>query len=216
MNKNVFQHSYPFSKPTLGVFAPGALYFVVSTVSDAMEIQAFSFETGHFWPVLTARLAGYVRTKSGPPSILIASQNLFLLSGSSHWECYFVVSTVSDGIWGRPGAEFGERENISQTKISELGFLGNKCPISRPKFLMTIFKSSTMFFLSFFRFSISLRCVMPYMTLLQEKNPYFRKNSLMKPFYSVRAFARIRQTLLLKILEGDGCTGRPPPQILDR
>ena len=43
---------------------------------------------------------------------------------------------------------------------------------------------------------------MSYATLLHEKNPYLRKSFLDDLFYSVRAFARIRQTLLLKILGG--------------
>ena len=48
----------------------------------------------------------------------------------------------------------------------------------------------------------------------REKKTISENNSLILDytfFYSVRAFAHIRQTLLLKIL-GDGCMGRPPPQ----
>src|SRR6218665_806458 len=56
------------------------------------------------------------------------------------------------------------------------------------------------FFLSFFGLS----------PFLHEKNSYFRKYFLdYSVFYSVRAFAPIRQTVLLKILGEDGCMGRP-------
>ena len=59
------------------------------------------------------------------------------------------------------------------------------------------------FFLSFHRFSISLLRVMSYMTLSSREKTLFQKIILDDTFsYSVRAFARIRQTLLLKILGG--------------
>src|SRR6218665_343834 len=64
-----------------------------------------------------------------------------------------------------------------------------------------------------FLFSISLLPVMSYFTLSSQEKPLFHlfQNIILSRhlFYSVRAFANIRQTLLLKIL-GDGCMGRHP------
>src|SRR6218665_2910436 len=84
-------------------------------------------------------------------------------------------------------------------------FFRKKFPFSRPKFLMTCFVIDHVFqiFPSFFRFSISLLCEMSYMTLSSQDKPPFLLCS-----YS-RAYPT---TLLLKIL-GNGCMGRPPPQI---
>src|SRR6218665_1905694 len=62
----------------------------------------------------------------------------------------------------------------------------------------------------FFLLLISLLPVMSYLTRSSQENPLFQNIIPSRHlFYSVRAFAPIRQTLLLKIL-GDGCMGRHP------
>jgi len=110
-------------------------------------------------------------------------------------------------------------ENFSQTKISEWRFLRKKfISIFTPKisddlFLYHCFDHVFQIFpIYFLMFHIFTACNVIYDPSSWE-NPLFHK---IIPwwhfFYSVRAFALIRQTLLLKIL-GDGCMGRPPSQI---
>src|SRR6218665_392102 len=52
-----------------------------------------------------------------------------------------------------------------------------------------------------------------YMTLCSQTTTISEKNSFMAPFYFARTFARIRQHYFSKYWGGDGCMGRPPPQI---
>ena len=85
---------------------------------------------------------------------------------------------------------------------------------------MSFFWSSTMileFFLSFIFFKIFhifAASNVVYDSFFTRETPISENNSLLSPFfYSVRAFARIRQTLLLKIL-GGRMHGPSPPQIL--
>src|SRR6218665_518459 len=67
----------------------------------------------------------------------------------------------------------------------------------------------------FFLFSISLLPAMSYLTLSSQEKPLFQKIIPSRHlFYSVRAFARIRQTLLLKILGGWMHGPSPSSQIL--
>ena len=66
----------------------------------------------------------------------------------------------------------------------------------------------------FFLFSISLLPVMSYLTLSSQEKSLFQKIILSRHlFYSVRSFARIRQTQLLKILGGWMHGLSPPSQI---
>src|SRR6218665_995650 len=63
----------------------------------------------------------------------------------------------------------------------------------------------------FFLFYTSLLPVMSYLTLSSQEKPLFQKIIPSRHLlYSVRAFARIRQTLCFSKYWGDGCMGRHP------
>jgi len=62
----------------------------------------------------------------------------FYLYDSFKWVSFCSYLLLSQ--WQRPGAEFGGTEKIfGVPKIFEWGFLGDKFPFSRQKFLMTFF-----------------------------------------------------------------------------
>src|SRR6218665_1861541 len=98
--------------------------------------------------------------------------------------------------------------NFSRTKISELRFFRKNFPFvsHRPHF------SDFPFFFQILRIFTLLNVVDdPFFT---RKGTISEKNFLTTLlFYSVRTFARTRQHYFSKYW-GDGCMGRPPPQIL--
>src|SRR6218665_2400869 len=84
-----------------------------------------------------------------------------------------------------------------------------KKPFSRPKFLMTFLVIDQVFRIIPFFSQIFRIFYFPH-----KNKHYFRKEFFYDTFcYSVRTFARIRQHYFSKYW-GDGCMGRPPPQIL--
>src|SRR6218665_3814581 len=93
----------------------------------------------------------------------------------------------------------------------------NNFLFSRPKVLMIFVLVIDQVFLIFSFFFQILRIF----TLLNVVNdPFFtrktiisEKNSLTTPFLLSSYFRAHPTTLLLKIFGGDGCMGRPPPQI---
>jgi len=119
----------------------------------------------------------------------------------------------TETIGGDLTAEFWGTENFCRRDFwmtfprPKFPFSRPKFPFSRPKFLMTLFNHWPCFFrfsYLFLIFHIFTACNVvcdPF----HENSPYFisENNSLMTSFfYSVRSFARIRQTLLFKILGG--------------
>src|SRR6218665_3963860 len=96
-------------------------------------------------------------------------------------------------------------------------FFRKKCPFARPKFLMTFFSHRpgfSDFTFTFPRFSLSLLCYMSYMTLSSQENTLFQKIILLWHIFLLYSYFRALPTTLLLQLLGDGCMGRPPPQIL--
>src|SRR6218665_442137 len=71
------------------------------------------------------------------------------------------------------------------------------------------------FFLLFCRFSMSLPCVMSYMSLSsREKNLISENNSLITPFLLCSCFRGHPTNTTSQNIGRDRCMGRPPPQIL--
>src|SRR6218665_280401 len=90
-------------------------------------------------------------------------------------------------------------------------FFRKKSPFSHPKFLMTFFLFlviNQVFRIFPYLYSVNIICD-PFFT---RKTPISENNSFTTLFYSVCAFAHIRQHYFSK-LWGDGCMGRPPTSI---
>src|SRR6218665_1581068 len=107
----------------------------------------------------------------------------------------------------RPGAEFGGREKISQTKNV---FLGKKFPFSRSKFLMILFKVIDHDFRIFPMFYIFDACNVVFDPFLTRKTPISENNSFKTPFLLCSCVRTHPTNATSQNIGEDGCMGRHP------
>src|SRR6218665_2038313 len=112
----------------------------------------------------------------------------------------------------RPGAEFGGREKISQTKNV---FLGKKFPFSRSKFLMILFKVIDHDFRIFPMFYIFDACNVVFDPFLTRKTPISENNSFKTPFFTLFVLSHASDKHYFSKYWGGRMHGpSPPSQIL--
>ena len=112
--------------------------------------------------------------------------------------------------WRRPGAEFGGRTFFFADQDFWMRYFRKKFPFLRPKFLKTFFLVIDQF--SDFPYLYRVKCrIWPF---LHKKKHYFRKEFLDDTFFTLFVLLRASDNTTSQNIGGNGCMGRPPPQIL--
>src|SRR6218665_4036876 len=117
--------------------------------------------------------------------------------------------------WRRPGAEFGgDGKFFRGPRFLNYGFSWKNIDLFPFLVIDHFFRIYPFFFQIFHIFTnIYTMLNVVYDPFLTRKTTISEKNSFMTIFLLCSYFSALPTTLLLKIL-GDGCIGRPPPQIL--